>query len=132
MEKEIKIKKVKVETKEQLDKLYNCSALTLEGLQTDNKNLQDFAKWIKSFSEISDPLPMYITTGETMNKEYGLTQKNKYSNELTIVSVDLKDIKEINKIILPRFAIGGRWFDDIVNNNQERQDIFDNENEEEF
>ena len=53
-----------------------------------------------------------------MNNKYGLTKDNAYPNDLNIVSIKLEDIKEVNRIVVPRFAIGARWFDDIVNNNE--------------
>lgn len=31
----------------------------------------------------------------------------------------MKDIEEMSKIVMPRFSIGGRWFDDVVNNDLE-------------
>ena len=52
-----------------------------------------------------------------MNINYGLTGSNKYKDDLTIVSIKNEDIKNLGAIIIPRFQVGGRWFDDIVNNN---------------
>lgn len=48
--------------------------------------------------------------------------------------MDLNDIEMGSKIILERFSIGGRWFDDIVNNNKWRQDEIDEieDDEEEY
>ena len=49
-----------------------------------------------------------------MNDKYNLTDNNAYKEDLTIVSVI--DINPL-KIALKRFSVGGRWFDDIVDNN---------------
>ena len=53
-----------------------------------------------------------------MNDTYGLTGRNAYSDDLSIVSVT--DINQM-KVTLPRFEVGGRWFDDIVDNNAMRE-----------
>lgn len=75
MKKELKINKIEVTTRKQLDKLYDSSALTLMGLDDTDKNLQGFAKWITSYSKIREPLNMYIISGNLMNKEYKLSRK---------------------------------------------------------
>ena len=49
-----------------------------------------------------------------MNNAYGLTGENAYKDELTILSIKLEDIENVAAITLPRFDVGGRWFDDIV------------------
>ena len=123
--KEFQITKVKIETKEQLDELYKGSALTFIGVCDTEENIMDIIKWINQYTEVSKSLNVNIIKGITMNKEYGLTNDNAYPNDLTFISFDLKDIKEINKIALPRFAVGGRWFDDIVDNNRVRQNKID-------
>ena len=125
MEIKEKIIKIDVDTKEGLDKLYNCSALTFIGLESTDENLEQLVNWIRKYSEISDPLNIYIIQGNVMNREYGLTESNAYKNDLSIVSIDLNDIKDVKKITIPRFEIGGRWFDDIVNNNMFRQEEID-------
>lgn len=120
-DKDIEINRIYVNSNKQFEKLYNSSALTLEGLDDTDKNLYGFANWIKNLSEISNPLNMYIIKGKQMNEQYGLSGKNKYPAELRIVCVDLKDIKQVDKIIMPRFEINGRWFDDVVDNNVRRE-----------
>lgn len=89
-----KIVRNEVTSKDQLDELYNCSALTFEGVWTDNKNIKGIIDWIKQYSEVSNPLPIHIITGKVMNEEYHLTGKNKYPNEYTIVSIKLDFKKE--------------------------------------
>ena len=120
---EQKITKIEVKSKEQLDELYNCSALTFEGLSTDEESIKGLVNWLKKYSEISNPLPMYIISGKTMNINYKLTGTNKYKDDLTIVSIKNDDIKNLSAIVIPRFEIGGRWFDDIVNNNASREEL---------
>lgn len=102
-----------VTTKEQLNKLYGNSALTIEGLTEDS--IPDFINWLKENTVFTTENPIvYVTKGKIMNTEYNLTDNKAYSEDLTIVSVI--DIDTM-KIALKRFSVGGRWFDDIVDNN---------------
>lgn len=114
------MKTILVSTKEQLDALYNQSALTWEGLSADEENLDAVKNWLEEHGAIlenTEPT-FHIITGELMNDIYDLTGSNAYAEDLTIVSVT--DIDQM-KITIPRFEVGGRWFDDIVDNNARRQ-----------
>lgn len=102
-----------VTTKEQLDNLYNHSAFTIEGLAEDS--IPDMLEWLKENTVFTTENPIvYVTKGEVMNTEYSLVDNKAYADDLTIVSVI--DI-DLLKIALKRFSVGGRWFDDIVDNN---------------
>ena len=114
------MKIINVSTKEQLDNLYNQSALTWEGMNTDEENLNAIKEWLNEHGAIlenTEPT-FHIISGELMNGTYGLTGRNAYSDDLSIVSVT--DINQM-KVTLPRFEVGGRWFDDIVDNNAMRE-----------
>lgn len=112
------MKKIYVDTKEQLDNLFNGSALTSEGLSEES--IPDFINWIKERSEMTEET-VCIISGKFMNESYELTGTNKYPDDLTIVSVPLDIIKDINALVIDRFSIGARWFDDIVDNNSHRE-----------
>ena len=103
-------------TREQLNDL--GSALTIEGLLEES--IPDFIDWIKKYTEMIRE-DAYIVKGRTMNRIYDLTDDNAYDNDLTIVAIKLEDMEDFSKIILPRFNIGARWFDDIVDNNVRRE-----------
>ena len=112
-----------VTTKEQLDKLYNNSAFTIEGLAEES--IPDMIAWLEQNTTFTTNEPVvYITKGNVMNEIYGLYGNNdgdnSYDIDLTIVSVI--DI-DLVKIALKRFSVGGRWFDDIVDNNIRRKEI---------
>lgn len=112
--------KINVTTKEQLDALYNQSALTWEGMDTSEENLNAIKEWLeehKAILENTEPT-FHIITGDLMNVIYELTGSNAYSDDLSIVSVT--DINQM-AITIPRFEVGGRWFDDIVDNNASRE-----------
>ena len=110
---------INVSTKEQLNALYNESALTWEGLSSDEENLSAVKEWLEEHGAILDTEPTFhIIMGELMNEAYGLTGRNAYADDLIIVSVT-----NINQmaIVIPRFDVGGRWFDDVVDNNVGRE-----------
>ena len=52
-----------------------------------------------------------------MNKVYGLTDDNAYPDRLDIVSI----VGNTVPMTMRRFEFGGRWFDDIVDNNAWRE-----------
>lgn len=109
---------IDVKTKEILDELEANSALTIEGLSKES--IPDFVNFIKENAGLKSET-VYTVSGCIMNYYYGLTGSNAYPNDLTIVSIKLSDIENVGKIILTRFQFGGRWFDDIVDNNRRRQ-----------
>lgn len=111
---------VNVTTKGELDILYGLSALTLEGLISDEENLNAFNDWLNSKGAIYEGLEpvFHCISGELMNKTYGLTGTNAYPDDLTIVAVT--DIMQA-RVAMPRYEIGARWFDDIVDNNARRE-----------
>lgn len=110
---------VNVTEKETLNKLYDSSALTLEGLSADDRNIRDFIAWLDEIKvTYTTPLKVYVITGKVMNEQYGLKGNNAYPDDLSIVSIDLNDISAFNP--LRKFDIGARWFDDIVDNNEQR------------
>ena len=114
----MKFKIERVTTQEQLDKLYNNSALSIEGLA--ESSIPDFVEWLEENTTFTtDELIVYVTSGKVMNENYSLTGTNAYKNDLTIVSVI--DI-DLMRVALKRFTIGGRWFDDIVSNNTRREE----------
>lgn len=111
--------KIHVTTKEELNVLYNESALTFEGMNIDNENLSDIMEWLESHNAITNEEPIFhIIKGNLMNKVYKLTGNNRYPDDLNILSIT--NIVQ-SKITIPRFEVGGRWFDDICDNNAERE-----------
>ncbi len=103
-----------VSTKDTLKALEATSALTWEELHADDKSLSDVADWLASTKALfRDEVEFFITPGHLMNEYYGLHVDNAYPDDLTIVSVDVGCYGPM-KIAIPRFAVGGRWFDDIA------------------
>lgn len=107
-----------------LDKLYDGSALTMEGMRADKENLKDIFDYLVEIGACSedDEIKMYIITGKQMNTEYGLTGDNAYNPRLTIISFPLKQFNNVSKWCLKAKSVGFRWFDDIVDNNARREE----------
>ena len=116
------MKVLELKTKEELDNLYNQSALTVIGLEISDDMFNQFTNWLIEKNALLDnkELVFYIIKGQTMNEIYQLTNNNAYPNDLNIVSFD-NDALIISNLIIKRFEIGGKWFDDIVDNNALRE-----------
>ena len=104
--------------KENFDLLYNTSAITIEGLLEDS--ISDYVNWIKQHSKMNCD-NVYIISGKVMNDYYNLSGKNAYNDDVTIVSVPLETNLDAINLSIKKFEIGARWFDDIVDNNLDRE-----------
>lgn len=102
----------------ELDDLYADWALTFEGTTTDEDNLNWLIKWFKDHQCPMVKERFYVVKGELMNKTYKLKGRTAYPDNCTIVCIKQEDLSDVDKIIIPRFELGGRWFTDIVDNNR--------------
>ena len=100
---------IKVETKEQLKALNDCSAMTWEGLIEE-----DFGAVLDMCG--AEGAKGYVTTGKVMNEICHLTGNNAYPDDLTIFSID--------KYKGLAIMFGARWMDDIISNNADREDYY--------
>ncbi len=113
--------KIKVNDRATLDALYNNSALTFEGVAATDENLKAVLTWVKNYTPLKRE-DVYVIEGGIMNREYGLTGDNAYpETDCTILCVKLDDMERPMAVTLPRFTVGGRWFDDVVDNNARRE-----------
>ena len=114
--------KIIVNTREQLDELIRDSALTWEGLAMEaDEDYEAVVSWMRSNGAFPKTNNVYITMGKTMNELTGLTGSNAYPDDLAIVSFKLSEIENAMNLAIPRFRVGGRWMDDIVENNRRRE-----------
>lgn len=100
---------IKVETKEQLKALNDCSAMTWEGLIEE-----DFGVVLDMCG--AEGAKGYVTTGKVMNEICHLTGSNAYPDDLTIFSID--------KFKGLAIMVGARWMDDIISNNADREGYY--------
>lgn len=98
------------------EKLYNDSALTLEGLCLDD--IDEYIEYLKKECGLNNDSPeVYVISGHDMNMLYD----SDYPQDLNIVCMFLSNFEDVCKLALKRFAFGGRWFDDVVDNWQRRE-----------
>ena len=100
---------IKVETKEQLKALNDCSAMTWEGLREE-----DFGIALDMCGD--EGAKGYVTTGKVMNEICHLTGHNAYPDDLTIFSID--------KFRGLAIMFHARWMDDIISNNAYREGYY--------
>lgn len=100
---------IKVETKEQLKALNDCSAMTWEGLIEE-----DFGAALDMCG--AEGAKGYVTTGKVMNEICHLTGHNAYPDDLTIFSID--------KYKGLAIMVGARWMDDVISNNADREGYY--------
>ena len=100
---------IKVETKEQLKALNDCSAMTWEGLIEE-----DFGAALDMCG--AEGAKGYVTTGKVMNEICHLTGSNAYPDDLTIFSID--------KFKGLAIRVGARWMDDILSSNADREGYY--------
>lgn len=100
---------IKVETKEQLKALNDCSAMTWEGLVEE-----DFGAALDMCG--AEGAKGYVTTGKVMNEICHLTGSNAYPDDLTIFSID--------KFKGLAIMYGARWMDDILSSNADREGYY--------
>ena len=100
---------IKVETKEQLKALNDCSAMTWEGLIEE-----DFGAALDMCG--AEGAKGYVTTGKVMNEICHLTGNNAYPDDLTIFSID--------KFKGLAIMVGARWMDDVISNNADREGYY--------
>ena len=116
----MRYKVVEVKTKQQLDELYAEWAFTIEGLYISD--IGKLIDWILQYTTFkSDVVEVYVTSGKLMNRYYRLTGDNRYPDDVNIVSIKNSAMTNVNAVAIPRFQIGARWFNDIVDNNLYRE-----------
>lgn len=101
-----------------IDSLYEKSALTLEGLASEEVGyLPAFLEQVNGV-EVSGPI-VHIT-GKQMDDKYKLRGSNRYKDDLNIYALPLDQIKHVERVFIHMRKIGCRWFDDVVDNNHRR------------
>lgn len=109
------IKLNKDEAKEKFQEFYDGSALTVEGMLPEEAPL--YIEFLEQHSKVDHSVNGYIFEGPAMNEYYNLKGKKKYPEDMHFMVVPLKAFKNVGAIAIPRFTFGGRWFDDVVDNN---------------
>ena len=111
---------IAVNSKKECQVLRKGSAFTIEGLNTDEDSLNHLTDWINSYTKLLNK-NFHIISGKNMNAWYKLTGDNAYPDDCNIVCIKLEDMEDAMAVALPRFQVGARWLDDIIDNNIRRE-----------
>ena len=107
--KEVKSVKVVNCGPEMFSTFYEKSAFTLLGLTSKDDTLYN---QLSDLLELDEHNTIYKYTGKDMNDYFHLTGRNRYPDDLVVITID--DYYNVTIKLL----LGARWFDDIVDNNQ--------------
>ena len=79
---------------------------------------------------VTDKVAIYTYSGKMMNDKYSLRGNVAYPDDLTNFSFDTNLVfgGNIGEVAIDRFNYGGRWFDDIVDNNEAHMSEMDENN----
>lgn len=104
---------ITLETTDKFDDFYKGSALTIAGMLPEEAQLYvDYFK--ENDVDVDEAIDGYIYTGKQINEKYHLTGENAYPVDIHFLTIPLKAFK--TNVALLRMGIGGRWFDDIIDN----------------
>ena len=89
------------------------------------KNMEFLVDWLESKGALIDgvELKVYWVKGKVMNDIYKLTNSNAYPDDLNILILD-PDCYIVSRLVIKIYELGGRWFDDVVDNNLSREKIY--------
>lgn len=110
-----------ITTSDALINLAKESAFTIEGAGGD------LLEWCVGINEllgkenIGQVKTFYTFKGKLMNETYNLTNSNAYKDDLTFFCFKLDGLN-IGKLAMFKMRFGGRWLDDIVDNNNIREE----------
>lgn len=109
-----------VTDKATLKQFYDDWSITWEGMSTDEKNLKDIKKAINEAGGKFNG-HFHVIKGDFFNKAYGLTGRNAYPEDLSILVITTKDCPGRDKLIMWIRMCGARWYTDVIDNNARRQ-----------
>ena len=108
------MKFITLETTEKFDEFYKGSDLTFAGMLPEEAQLYvDYFK--ENGAEVNEEVDGYIYTGKMMNEKYNLSGDTAFPEDLHFLTIPLQAF-DLAVVTLLRMGLGGRWFDDIVDN----------------
>lgn len=105
----------------ELDELVKASAFTIIGAGGDLKEWMGGINEMLGTLKIGQVKQFYTFKGKLMNDMYKLTGDNRYDDDLTFLSFKF-DKLNVGKLAIFKIKFGARWLDDIVANNQSREE----------
>ena len=111
-----------------LSDFYNKSCLTYEGLELPETKAKkkEFEKHFRDAGFSKEDFVMFVISGKMMNDYFTLTESNSYPEDLNICVIpDFYNVQF-------KLQTAGRWFDDIVANNNIRQNAINGNHEPDY
>ena len=107
-------------TLSELLSLTDNSAFTIEGAGGDLNEWCIGLNEILAKENIGQVKTFYTFTGKLMNETYEITGSNAYQDNFTFLSFMLDGL-DVGKLAMFKMKFGARWLDDIVDNNNARE-----------
>ena len=101
------------------EKMYKESWYTIIGCGGELKEWKDGYNKLLNERGIGTPKEWIHFTGKEMNEEYDLKGSNAYPDNLNFLAFSLEGLN-IGKLAIFKLQAQDRWFDDIVDNNANR------------
>ena len=102
------------------EKMYNGSWYTITGAGGDINEWKEGIQNLLTKDNIGTVKEWEVFSGEEMNELGHLTGTNAYPDDLTFIAFSLDGLNT-GKLAMFKLRMGDRWFDDIVDNNAERE-----------
>ena len=115
---------VDVKESKQFAELERVDAMTFEGVIAEDDSFEAIIEFLKEYNAIPEDrklVKFWVIRGDKMNKHYKLTGDNAYPDNLTIINIPLEQLKSISGVALPMRRYNGRWYSDVVSNNERRE-----------
>ena len=103
-----------------LRELENDSAFTIEGAGGDLNEWCIGLNEMLAKENIGQVKTFYTFSGQLMNETYGLTGSNAYPDNFVFLCFMLDGLN-VGKLAMFKMKFGARWLDDIVDNNNARE-----------
>lgn len=109
-----------VSNKEEIEELRKLSAFTIEGLLLNDENSEPLMDWLRENDALieGEDVVAHVISGKLMSDSYDLSGKFRYPDDVSIVS--FTNIDKM-KLITARFGVNGKWLDDLIQNNLDRE-----------
>ena len=107
---------------DKFDKMYKGSWYTITGAGGDINEWKEGYNKMLADNGIGSVDTWEVFSGLEMNQRYGLTGSNAYKDDLTFLAFPLDGL-DILKLSFFKVVNCDRWFDDIVDNNEIRENF---------
>ena len=94
-----------------------------------NYNTYKLSDLLETVVDNRGKTPLTVDNGIPLIEINAITGDNAYPDDLTILSIELDNITNVETMFIKKFEVGARWFDDIVDNNRMYNDDYSDDYE---